>query len=146
MPKWKWYGQVWVSFSPGWSYLLCRGPFKRDLKDFRSWERIIKKILNVIIKLYRLKHLSWVLLKKSVPFDHLAPCTDAHSDPDFKGLGHFLDKYLWEFVYSMWSRQEEREHSPANNQAWSTDYQLKSRIKKKRKGKERSLTDILYAF
>lgn len=29
-----------------------------------------------------------------MPFDQLAPCTDAHSDPDFKGLGHFLDKYL----------------------------------------------------
>lgn len=38
---------------------------------------------------------------------------DAHSDPDFRGLGHFLAKYLGEFICSMWSRGR---CSPANSQ------------------------------
>lgn len=68
-----------------------------------------------------------------------APCTGAHSDPDFGGLGHFSVKCLCEFICSSWSRGR---HSSASSQAWSTACLFKSGDRR-RKGKE---PRILHAF
>lgn len=68
---------------------------------------------------------------------------DLHSDPDFRGLGYFLAKYLGEFICSVWSRGR---HSPASSQVnWSTVYQLKSGIKKDGENEEKE-SNILCVF
>lgn len=135
MPKWKCHGQVRVSFSPGWSYLLCWGPFKRNLKDCRSGERIIiKKVLNVIIKLYRLNHLSWELLKMSLLFDQLhgwrLMMTQIRGNVGISQINAYKNS-------EHPSRGET--HSLPDGQAWSAAYRLNMGIKSKRKGKAKNL-------